>query len=107
MPAVCWIQFPVLLCWIILELGENGSDALYRQLGLTKAEQAGLDLNFTYLLSGHHVFVETSVVVEKWCSFSGKTAMTVMQLSRRNYGQCRLLNSVRLSTNLDGKQKDR
>lgn len=87
--------------------GRNESDALYRHLGLTKAEQAGLDLNFTYLLSGHHVFVETSIFVENWCSFSGKTPMTVMQLSRRNYGQCRLFNSVRLTTNLDGKQKDR
>lgn len=107
MPAVCWIQFPVLLYRIFLELGGNGSDAFYRQLGLTKAEQAILDLNFTYLLSGHHVFVETSIFVENWCSFSGKTPMTVMQLSRRNYGQCRLFNSVRLTTNLDGKQKGR
>lgn len=106
--AVRWIQFPVLLYCIFLELGGNGSDAVYRQLGLTKAEQAGLDLNFTSLLSGHHALLETSVFVKNWCfSFSGKIPITVMQLSQRNYGQCRLSNSVRLTTNLDGKQKDR
>lgn len=69
MPAMYWIQFPILLCCTFLELGRSRSDALYRQLGLTEAEQAGLDLNFTYLLSGHHVFVEIAIFVENWCSF--------------------------------------
>lgn len=95
MSAMHWVKLPVLLYCIFLGLGKNESDALYGQLGLTKAEQAGSDSNFTSLSSFRASCSEIhSIFMENWCfSFSGRTPLTVMQLSQRNRGQCRLFNS--------------
>lgn len=73
MSTLVWVKVPVLLDCNFLGPGRNGSDALYRQLALTKAEQAGLGSDFSSLPSFTASCSEIQTLWKTGASSSGTT----------------------------------